>query len=199
MSVKPGKSIALILTFLIGFSPVLLVNCVRFSEQSPPPSNIDTFDGGDQGWRVSDIAESTAPHYSAHGGNPDGYIYAIDRLETAWYFIASPGFTQKVQKGYGKVLRFDLMQSSIASQYDADDVILTDGKDKLTFNTAYNPGITWTSYRIPLNEFSGWEINHKKATKADIERVLSNLTEVRIRGEFKAREDTGGLDNVSIL
>ncbi|SOD95335.1 laminin B domain-containing protein [Spirosoma fluviale] len=199
MSSRTGRPTVYTLAVSIGILSILLVNCAQLSEQSLILSDVDNFDVNDQGWHVSEVAESTIPNYSPRGGNPNGYIFAIDRLEAAWYFVASPGFTQKVQKGYGKVLRFDLMQSSVANQYDTDDVILTDGKDKLTFNTSYNPGTTWTSYTIPLDEFSGWEINHKKATKADIERVLSKLTEVRIRGEFVGGADTGGLDNASIL
>ncbi len=68
----------------------------------------------------------------------------------------------------------------------------------LTFNTLCNPKITWTSYPIKLDELNGWKKGNTKVTKEDIQSVLENLSNLRIRGEFKAGPDQGGLGNVAI-
>ncbi|AKD56051.1 laminin B domain-containing protein [Spirosoma radiotolerans] len=153
------------------------------------------FDNDNQGWQISSGAISS---YSATGGNPGGYIIGTDNALGFWYFIASKEFVSETRKSYERNLGFDLEQSATDSQANADDVILTDGSTILTFDTAYNPKTTWTHYSIKLDEFSGWKKGKVKATKADMQTVLQNLTELRIRGEFRAGPDRGGLDNVAI-
>lgn len=126
------------------------------------------------------------------GGYPGGYVYAIDNTLGVWYFVAPQHFISEVKKGYAKSLHFDLIQSTIDFQYEADDVVFSDGIDTLTFNTVYNFKTTWTSYAVKLDEFSGWKKGSSIATKTDMQ------TDLRIRGEFRAGPDRGGLDNVAI-
>lgn len=151
------------------------------------------FDAGNDGWRVS---EGGIGSYSATGGNPGGYIVGIDSAYGVWYFVASESFVHETRKYYDRTLKFDLIQSATDSQVNASDVILTDGTTTLTFNTSHYPNTTWTPYSVKLDELSGWKKGNAKATKADMQSVLANLTNLRIRGEFKAGPDQGGLDNV---
>ena len=154
---KPEKISFFKLVFFAGLLSSMVLRCTEFNKPALTLPNVSNFDADDQGWRISENPETTVPDYSASGGNPDGYIYTTDRLSNAWYFIASTRFVNEVKKGYGKTLHFDLKQSATDAQYDADDVILTDGKIVLTFNTAYNPSTTWTNYSIKLDELSGWK------------------------------------------
>ena len=181
-----------------GLLLALLIGCYRFTLTPLDPPDSDSFDDGDQGWRIS---EGGVGGFSATGGYPGGYMAGSDNFDpvnTYWYFIAPAPFTNEVRKGYGKMLRFDLIQSGTDVQRYTDDVILTDGTNTLTFDISYNPNTTWTSYAIKLDELSGWRKGEGPATKADMQAMLTNLTELRIRGEYKSGPDNGGLDNVAI-
>lgn len=178
-----------------GMLLALLIGCYRFTLTPLDPPDSNSFDDGDQGWRVS---AGGVGSYSATGGYPGGYMAGLDNTDGTWYFIAPTPFTNEVRKGYGRTLRFDQFQSATDAQGNTDDIILTDGRNTLTFNTSYNPNTTWTSYAIKLDELSGWEKGKQRATKADMQAVLRNLTGLRIRGEFRSGPDYGGLDNVAI-
>lgn len=181
-----------------GLLLALLIGCYRFTLTPLDPPDSDSFDDGDQGWRIS---EGGVGSFSATGGYPGGYMAGSDNFDpvhTYWYFIAPAPFTNVVRKGYGKTLRFDLIQSGTDVQRYTDDIILTDGVNTLTFDLSYNPTTNWTSYAIKLDELSGWQKGEGPATKADIQAVLTNLTELRIRGEYRSGPDNGGLDNVAI-
>lgn len=182
-----------------GLLLALLIGCYRFTLTPLDPPGSNSFDDGDQGWRVS---VGGVGSFSATGGYPGGYMAGTDNfdpVQTYWYFIAPAPFIDEVRKGYGKTLRFDLIQSGTDVQRNTDDIILRDGINTLTFDTAYNPNTTWTSYSIKLDELSGWKKGKERATKADIQTVLSNLTDLRIRGEYRSGPDNGGLDNVAIF
>lgn len=181
-----------------GLFLALLIGCYQFTLTPLDPPDSNSFNDGDQGWRIS---EGGVGGFSATGGYPGGYMAGSDNFDpinTYWYFIAPTPFTNEVRKGYGKTLRFDLIQSGTDVQRYTDDVILTDGINTLTFDISYNPNTTWTSYGIKLDELSGWQKGEEPATKADIQAVLMNLTDLRIRGEYKSGPDSGGLDNIAI-
>lgn len=154
------------------------------------------FDVDKDGWRVS---EGGTVGYSLTGGNPGGFLFGDDAGGKAWYFIASDSFVAETRKAYGSSLRFDLKQEMVALNPDGiSDIVLTDGKTTLTFKTAYKPATTWTHYAIRLDELSNWKKGSRLATKTDMQIVLQNLTGLRIRGDYKAGPDRGGLDNVTL-
>lgn len=154
------------------------------------------FDIDTDEWRVS---EGGTAGFSLTGGNPGGFFYGDDTGGRAWYFIASDSFVTETRKAYGRSLRFDLKQEMVALNPDGiNDIVLTDGKTTLTFKTAYKPATTWTNYAIRLDELSGWKKGSSIATKTDMQVVLQNLTGLRIRGDYKAGPDRGGLDNVAL-
>ena len=69
----------------------------------------------------------------------------------------------------------------------------------LAFDLPENPGTAWTAYTVPLRAGAGWKVGDgkgKEATEEQIRDVLSNLKTVKIRGEYREGEDTGGLDTV---
>src|SRR5207247_11250019 len=58
------------------------------------------------------------------------------------------------------------------------------------------------TYMVGLNEQAGWRngsLAGPPPTQEQMLRVLSSLTELRIRGEYSTTPDTGGLDNVILL
>jgi len=163
-------------------------------------SRFDDPVAGVDGWTV--INDATGPTYFATGGNPGGYIQAVDQvLGLTWFWVAPPKFLGNDSAAYGQNLQFDLRQSGLNNQFDEDDVVLMGSGLTLAFDTPNNPGITWTSYNVPLLASAGWKLDSiagAAATEAQMQSVLSNLTALRIRGEFITGPDTGDLDNVAL-
>lgn len=171
----------------------------------PSPALVtSTFDAGPDGWAVGGDATSTAPTYSAAGGNPTGYIRANDTVSGGtWYFIAPAKFLGNAAAAYGQNLSFDLTQQITGGPdpFNNSDVLLTGAGISLAFDTPVNPAYypLWTSYAVPLRASAGWRVTNltgAPATEAQMQAVLANLTALRIRGEYQTGADTGGLDNV---
>jgi len=182
--------------FFLGLFSFLTASCAEENFTALKYPGFAGFDTDSEGWHVS---EGGIGSYSATGGNPGGYTVGTDNALGFWYFIASRSFVNETRRSYGRTLSFDLEQSATDFQdISKDNVVITDGTNTLTFDTAYNPKTTWTHYSVKLDEFSGWKKGSSTATKEDILHVLLNLTDLRIRGEFRAGPDRGGLDNVTL-
>lgn len=161
-----------------------------------------TFSSSSDGWiiRNNDESGSSDPNYVATGGNPDGHISADDnRPNITWFFQAPSKFHGDFSAALGLTLTFDLKQSSLSSQFDLRDVVLSGGGLSIHLDTRANPGTEWTSYIIRLDETADWgvgSLSGPAATESDMLTVLSDLTNLLIRGEFVSGPDTGSLDNV---
>ena len=170
--------------------------------QSPRGETItSTFDTDDEGWTVFGDAEggTATPDYNATGGNPGGYLSADDDVAGGtWYWTASDAFLGDRSGSFERMLSFDLRQSATSSQFDNADLILQGGGMELRFDTAENPGTDWTPYAVLLSIDAGWTVGNTEEapTEAEFIAVLSDLTALRIRGEFRTGADTGSLDNV---
>ncbi|MFT7594457.1 MAG: hypothetical protein ACI8R4_001778 [Paracoccaceae bacterium] len=158
------------------------------------------FDADTEGWSfIADVKEFT---WEAVGGNPGGYLEAVDfTTGQVWYFVAPAIYLGNKSAYAGGTLQFDLKQSGTGSQFDEDDVVLAGGGLTIVLNTASNPGVDWTHYSVDLDTASDWRIGTttgEVATQAQINTVLGDLTALHIRGEFISGSDTGGLDNVAM-
>ncbi|GAB3020651.1 laminin B domain-containing protein [Spirosoma pulveris] len=178
-----------------GILVALMAGCTEPPITTIASPGFNGFDSDNEGWHVN---KGGKEQYRPAGGNPGGYLEGVDNADSAWYFVASAQFVRQVRFSYGRTLRFDLKQSATDTQMDFDDLIMTDGTTKLTFNTPYHPKTTWTNYAVKLDEVQGWKKGKAAATQADIHQMLENLTELYIRGEFRSGPDVGGLDNVSV-
>ena len=153
------------------------------------------------GWTITGDAQadSVEPDFFGVGGNPDGLISATDDVTGGvWYFTAPSKYFGDASAFYGKWLRYDLEVTEITSPFDSPDVELSGGGLVIVYDTSPDPGTTWTSYAVPLSE-AGWKL--ASLTGADVtaeqfSQVLSDVTALRIRGEFNTGSDTGKLDNV---
>ncbi len=176
-----------------------VVSCTLGALPPPAPLVSSTFGAGAEGWTT--YADADDPVHAASGGNPGGHICATDQnAGQTWYFQAPSKFHGDLSAAYGQDLTFDLKQSVATGQFDDHDVILIGGTGlTLGYDTSYNPGVTWTFYRVPLHE-SGWEKtgSGKPVTQYEMESVLADLIALRIRGEFYTGVDTGCLDNLKI-
>lgn len=162
-----------------------------------------TFDANNQGWGASGDPTSQTAAWIAAGGNPGGHIRVTDNsVGGTWYFDAPDDFTGNKCDTYGKYLRYDQRTSDTSNQQQyggRPDVLIFGAGLILAFDNAYNPGLDWTHYDILLAAGAGWrldDIDGPVATEAQIRAVLSDMSGLRIRGEYRSQDDFGTLDNV---
>ena len=173
------------LTVLSGAAPAALADVVS------------TFDTDDEGWVVE--GDPTTAFFVPTGGNPDGYVSATDSGSgDVMYWSAPAKFLGDVSEAYGNSLSFDLRQDQATNPFEDSDVILESGKTTLHFDTPTNPGTTFTNYVVPMTE-AGWHLDSLTgplATQEQFLSVLTDLTKLRIRAEYRSGVDTDDLDNV---
>ena len=162
-----------------------LVKDLLFPDPGAPPAPVGTF----------------PPLYNGAGGNPGGHLSFPIRARTRWYWYAPPKFLGNKQNAYGGKLSFDLAVSGTGVPFDEEDVILVGGGLTLVTALPAAPVPGFTTYQIGLTEV-GWKRNNHlgpPATQADMTTVLSALTDIYIRGEYRlALDDVGRLDNVML-
>lgn len=162
------------------------------------------FSTDSEGWIAAGDSEGPLV-WVASGGNPGGHVL-IDDLTTGGvtYFVAPPKFLGDRSVALGSNLSFDLQQvyTGTPSQFDSADVLLYGAGLTLAYDTAVNPANgAWTSYAVPLTA-AGWRLNSLAgAAASDVQfaAVLSDLTGLRIRAEYRTGPDIGKLDNVSLV
>jgi hypothetical protein len=154
-----------------------------------------TFSTDAESWMMQGDGSEIA--YSAADATSDGYVCSTDTSSGVdWFFQAPETWLGDRSAAYGGSLSFVLRQSGDDQQYDSDDVLLTGGGITLKYNTAENPGLDWTPFNVPLVETAGW-VNTTTGvppTRDEMMSVLSALTEIKIRGEYREGDDTGCLD-----
>lgn len=176
---------------------VLLLCCSKLltAQQS-------AFDVNNENWRASGDPVATDAAWQAAGGNPGGYIRVTDAsIGGTWYFEAPGRFRGNKCDAYDRYLRWDQFTSDTTNQqvFGGDpDVVLEGAGLHLVFDNAQNPGLAWKHFDIHLREDAGWRLGNTGGlapTAAEFRAVLANITALRIRGEYRAQADFGGLDN----
>jgi len=154
-----------------------------------------------EGWELADGGDG--PLHGTGEGNPGGYILGREEGSTVWKFSAPEKFLGNACGAYGYSICFDMRQVYTDDQNNRfEDIILVNDTVSLSFNFRYNPPDTFSSYCAPLLEGivegRGWinDSTGNTATKEELQTVLSNLTELKIRGEFQVGDDEAWLDNV---
>lgn len=179
---------------LLALATLLLYGVVAHAQ-------VSTFDTGNENWRCDGDPESTSAYWFTVGGNPGGHI-EMDDASTGgtWYFVAPAKFLGPKCDAYGKFLRYDQFADDHSNPNTFADVEMIGGGIRLVFDHPILPFPDWTHYDLFLREDAGWRVNTTNGlvpTQAQFKQVLSNITSLRIRGEFHhVAEDRGGLDNV---
>jgi hypothetical protein len=174
-----------------------------------PDPVVSVFEEGDDGWEIRGDAqgESTVPTYEDGTGTPAPSISAVDDVQGGvWYFEAPGKFLADKSAYYGGTLEYDLLQeySGDQSQFNADDVVLSGGGMTLTYDhgdASSHPGSgesgIWTPYTVTLAETDAWRKGDGSSPSgSEMLTVLGDLTELRIRGEYRSGSDKGYLDSV---
>ena len=171
----------------------------------PASGQTSTFDTNNEGWTTFGDATSPNATWVATGGNPGGFIRVTDQSTGGtWHFVAPGKFLGNKCDAYDTYLRYDQITSDTTNedQYgDRPDVILFGAGLVLVFENDENPNLSWTHYDVLLREDAGWRLNSITGavpTEAQFRAVLSNLSGMRIRGEYRPYDDYGGLDNVRL-
>jgi hypothetical protein len=161
-----------------------------------------TFDNNAEDWTVTGDSTSATPTYIAGGGNPGGYLTAMDSaVGGVWYWEAPTKFLGNKRGAYGYSLTYDLRMRGNGPLFDSSDVIL-DGAGislQLVLTPPVPANLEWTTYSATLSAAADWRVDAYDgplASEVQIKAVLANITRLRIRGEFITGSDIGDLDNV---
>jgi len=174
------------------------------------------FDTDADGWTVIDVATGSLGDaayvddgsvaefdYKSTGGNPGGYIEAIDPSDGTFLFVAPAKFLGNLSGYAGGTLAWDTFYTpNDENDWRGDpDVILSNGTTTIVYQAPANPvGTSWNSFVTTLSPGAGWTIGGVSGTAAtadDFAAVLGGVTILRIRGEFYTGVvETTGLDNV---
>ncbi|UCF19255.1 MAG: PEP-CTERM sorting domain-containing protein [Gemmatimonadota bacterium] len=187
---------------------------VSFDFQGTRRGLSSTFDTDAEGWTLVGGANGAAyipgsdflaiqvfVYYDAAAGSPGGAVYADDTPGDDWFFQAPPKFLGNRLGAYGGALEFDLNAPSSVG-FERPDVVLAGDGLTLVVDAGDSPAGQWTSYRVGLDELSGWKVidlNGQDATANELRRVLKNLVLLRIRGEYFFGSDRAYLDNVRFV
>lgn len=159
------------------------------------------FSTGDDGWLLNGDTTSSTPTLITTGGNPGAFLRGTDTVDgDFWYWLAPAKFRGNASSSYGQTLTFDLRMRGTGPVVNQSDVLLSGGGVTLALDLAPAPtDPAWTTYTALLHESAGWRVNNLSgapATQAQVMTALSNITSLRIRGEFINGTDSGDLDNV---
>lgn len=160
------------------------------------------FNLGTDGWTMSGLDDGS--HTPVSNGQEkvkhrDNALWGKEgRGHNTWYFVAPGKFRNDHSKAYGGSLIWSQRQSMVSDQFIGDDVILRGAGMTFTNRVQTVPGSTFTTLGVVLNELSGWRQvvpggGSVTPTAKTFKRVLSEITSLWIRGEFKIGEDASAL------
>ena len=162
-----------------------------------------TFETDNENWGAEGDPLGPVAGWAPTGGLPDGHIRVIDASTGGtWFFVAPAKFRGNKCGAYDRMFSYDQFTSDTSDQIllgDRPDVEIWGNGTRLVFDNAENPGLAWTHYEMLLREDAGWrldDMNGPVPTAAEFRMVLSNITKIRIKGEYRPSSDYGGLDNV---
>jgi hypothetical protein len=169
------------------------------------------FDTSSQGWTLFDAVGSGnyssmgsgSLTWNATGGNPGGFVSAIDPSNGSFMFQA-PISGVNYSAFNGGLLKFSLQTDQTVDFTDDSVIVFKGGSGGLTIVSALGtqPGFSWTNYSLSLNA-SAFHLNNLSGvvvTASQFADVLSSLDVFLIDGEFhNGVSETTGLDTVAFI
>ncbi|MBN2505732.1 MAG: hypothetical protein JXQ71_03450, partial [Verrucomicrobia bacterium] len=159
------------------------------------------FDVDDEGWQLASGSTVGEPTYFPTGGQGSGFVVAGSEGGAAdWFWEAPVKFLGNRLSCYDGVLEFALKREVVLPGGEPVEVTLRGAGMILTLQLPQPASTDWTTYKVRLNEHSGWHMKAlgRKATQAEVAMVLSTLSNLRICGGECAIEMPVGLDNVAL-
>ena len=161
-------------------------------EAAPIVSNFDT---GAEGWQL--VGDASGKPWAEYGS---GYIYGRDAAQGGlWYFQAPDKFLGNMLGAYGEAFSFDFNHSGSGRYLGASSFVTIWGAGtSMVMAGPVPPKSTWSHYSFDLEEGAGWLTAGVETSEDVMKQILSDITQIRIRGEYIYSTDTGYLDNVSL-
>lgn len=164
------------------------------------------FDTGDEGWRLSvdtELEDETGLQYETTEGAHGGYVHAADpKANDTWYFVAPEAFRGDLSCAYGGTLVYDIRQSRTDNQFSNHDVRIAGADQLIALDLDRRPGTEWTTMSARIEAEAGWVVvrddGTEPATEEVMRDVLSHVSSLSIRGEYRTGPDIGDLDNVAL-
>lgn len=172
---------------------LLLVAVIRCTAQTTLAES--TFDTDTDGW-------SATPRQIRYDTNGFVWVREPSGDGDSTFFLAPSKYLGNKSGAYGGSLQFS-MRDNRQGNFGNTTVIL-ESRDRLTRHHAPYPTATWQDYDVPLLT-NAWRTGSDPAsrppTEAELISILSDLTALRIRGEYSnsANNETNELDNVRLL
>ncbi|MFI5337459.1 MAG: laminin B domain-containing protein, partial [Opitutales bacterium] len=193
--------------------PVLVLT--TFLARSQAQVILSDFNVGLDGWHAYAGADaSTTVVYTATGGNggTGGAILVEPANGANDYFQAPAKFNGDLSAFYNGTLSLDLKLSLAATGGESAMVVLTGSYNGSPLSIGYLPPSgqwpttgSFTTFALTLNSSQGWTITNSSdyttstlATDVQIQSVLSNVTDLRIMGDWTYSQDNDILDNVQL-
>jgi alkaline phosphatase D len=189
--------------------------CLLSSIASAAPLVTSEFNSNREGWSATfGAAVGIGAIWQSTGGNPSGNLVAPDSAAgtLTWYFDAAAGDGSPLlgnqSAAYGGSFEYDMKIDSFAGNYyntaSDFDVWLVGNGFTLLYRGPFQPDQNWNHFSVPLVASAGWEKNlffpaTTPASEAELQAALSNITELRIRGNYTDAATTTRLDNVSFV
>ncbi len=174
-----------------------------------------SFDAGDEGWVISDgnspaNESATSPaEYFVSGGNGGGFITTpIDWWETAFFVAPEPYLGDQSDKVGGSIIvdrRFVRPDSQTdTKQVDyAVDLTMTNSSNSMTLavDLAMVSLDSWQTFDVVLGAGGGWFHldSGVAASDAEIAALLSDLGDVRVRGNIRDTFGRVAIDNFTLV
>lgn len=160
------------------------------------------FDHDLDGWTTANDTRDFA--WISDAGNPPGSIFARDVTTGAWWYFVAPGkFLGNKAGVYGGSLSWEVNPNLRNANDDSvADVILRGAGLTLVMNLPMPTVNTWNRYTVSLLETAGWRktsFTGAVPTQTEMLSVLSDLTSIWLRGEFRSGADAAYLDNVVLI
>ena len=157
------------------------------------------FDTGSENWGLA--GDGTNMSWQSAGGNPGGYINAVDLSQgSMWLFSAPSAYTGNQFAAFAGSLSYSLRVSGNNGwNTSGGDVFLVGNGQRLAAASGPPPTTNWQNYSVVLDSSGGWRFNNLNgaiATDYEIQQVLQNLTSLEIRAEYYAGGDNADLDSV---
>lgn len=179
----------LFLLLAIGFAPHVNADLVS------------TFDLGDEGWGVysSDLNDVSGFQWNDTGGNPGGYISAVDGMTGAvWRFTSPESWAGDWTQYIGGTIEWDilLIEAPNLVFFDNRELIIDapDTGNYLLADVNATPILDqWVHFSVDLKPE-----NFTQEGTRDFYDIVANVEKIYIRGEFISGADSEGLDNVVV-
>lgn len=198
---RPDRSVSLRVVGLI------TVVCMNIGGLAAAQVVRSSFNANAENWLVSDIpmysgqangGKSAPAVFDNKAGRPPGCLQAGDTFaETA--LRAPAKFVGNISSLYGAGVYYDIyVRYTDGTPYPA---VLLCNTSMTLYYTAPSPQVgVWETRGVPLVE-NGWRVDKmqgRPATKSDMMAVLSTLTGLFIRTEWRSGPDNTNIDNVEI-